>query len=522
LPLVSPPELAGRTVPAISYGGRRGDTLIHFTGTSAMPVAAGEAKVESQRGAMRIEAKFTDLRNPTSLGHEYLTYILWALSPDGRTFNLGEVPLSGNRNFLTAFLPGSRTSMTVTTPLQTFALIVTAEPYYAVRVPSELVVLENRIPIVENDLQTVPASYDLIAPGGYTPSGFTFDAVLLTTELPLDFFQARNAVRIAEAAGAKEYASPIYENAVAQLQRAEGLATQRRVDRRALTSASREAVQTAEDARDAAARRAEADQLDAERRALAEREVEARTQALADQERRLRAEQERAAAETERLAAERRREEADRSRRDALAAAEAARLAQTEAEEAARLARTEAEERRRALLEQQQALEAEAARTRAAAEDLDRRLQQVTEDREQLRARLLDQLNRILETRDTARGLIVNLSDVTFATNQATLQPGARERLARISGILVSHPTLMLEVEGHTDGVGSDEYNQLLSERRAATVRDYLVQQGVRAANITAVGFGKVRPVATNDTAEGRQMNRRVELIVSGEEIGQP
>jgi outer membrane protein OmpA-like peptidoglycan-associated protein len=171
-------------------------------------------------------------------------------------------------------------------------------------------------------------------------------------------------------------------------------------------------------------------------------------------------------------------------------------------------------------LRQQQAAEAEAARTRDAAQALDQQLQQAIRDREDLRGTILQQLNLILETRDTARGLVVNLSDVTLGTGQATLQPGAREKLARVSGILASHPTLRLEVEGHTDSVGADAYNQDLSERRAAAVRNYLVQQGIPSSSIVSVGFGKTRPVATNDTAEGRQMNRRVELIVSGEEIG--
>ena len=499
-----------RSVPAVNYGSRRGSTRLLLKGTAVMPEASGEVRVQVQRGSTRIEARVADLKNPTVHGHEYLTYILWAVSPDGRTFNLGEVPLPGDRNILTALLPGNRSNFTVTTPLQTFALVVTAEPYYAVRAPSDLVVLQNEVPVeTAAEVQTVEARFNPSQLGGYAPTGFKFDAVLLTTNLPLDFFQARNAVRIAERVGAAREAAAIYANAVAQLERAEQLALQPRVDRRALVSASREAVQTAEDAREAAARRAEASRLDDERRALAAREAEARAQALAEEERRLRAEKERAAAEADRQAAERLRAEADRANREAQAAAEAARRAQAEAEE-----------RRLAALRQQEAAEAEAEKSRAAARELDVQLQQLIKDREALRATLHQQLNLILETRDTARGLIVNLSDVTFATGEATLQPGARERLARISGILASHPTLRLEVEGHTDSVGSDAFNQGLSERRAESVRNYLVQQGVPAATITAAGFGKTRPVATNDTAEGRQMNRRVELVVSGEVIG--
>ena len=129
-------------------------------------------------------------------------------------------------------------------------------------------------------------------------------------------------------------------------------------------------------------------------------------------------------------------------------------------------------------------------------------------------------MNLVLETRSTARGLIVNMNDVLFDTAQYTLRPTAREKLAKIAGILLAHPSLKMAVEGHTDSVGGDDYNQRLSEQRAATVRDYLVQNGISMNNVTAIGFGKTRPIATNDTASGRQQNRRVELVVSGEEIG--
>jgi hypothetical protein len=309
-----------------------------------MPEAMGEAKVETQRGTTKIEAKFNDLRNPTELGGEYLTYILWAISPDGRTFNLGEILLTPNRNLFTALLPKYRSDLKVTTPLQTFALVVTAEPYYAVRAPSSLVVLENVVPAEAIDVQSVATSYDLIGRNGYEPTGFRFDPLLLTTDLPADFFQARNAVRIARAAGAEKYAPDIIASAQTNLERAETIAAQRRVDKRALASTSREAVQRAEDARDAAVRRATAERLVEERRAAAEREATARAQAQADQERRLRAEQERALADAERLAAERRRLEADRASQDANAAADAARRAAAESEA-----------RRAALLTQQQA-----------------------------------------------------------------------------------------------------------------------------------------------------------------------
>ena len=505
-----------------------------------MPAAVGEAHVEAQRGFTQIEASFTDLQNPTVLGHEYLTYIMWAVSPDGRAVNLGEVQLPGERTAFTSFLPGSRSTLDVTTPLQTFALLVTAEPYYAVRDPSTLVVLENVIPVDASStpVPTVETRYDFAGGGGYVPTGFRFDPILLRSKLPLDFFQARNAVRIAQSVGAEQHAAAIFTNAMAQLDKAEKLAGQKNLNRRALTAASREAVQTAEDARAIAAPRAAALKAEAERKAAAAHEADARARAQAELERRVQAEAQRAsaaeadrkAAEAERLDAERRREESERASQQAHAAAQEAVRARKEAEEMraaaqraqaeAQRAQAEAEQHRAAAQQQQQAAEADAARNRAAAAELDQKLQQAVREREELRASLLKQLSVILETRDTARGLVVNLSDVTFATGQATLQPGAREKLARVSGILAAHPTLRLEIEGHTDSVGSDALNQTLSERRAEAVRNYLIQQGVPAGSTSAAGFGKARPVASNDTAEGRQLNRRVELVVSGDAIG--
>jgi outer membrane protein OmpA-like peptidoglycan-associated protein len=538
----TPPRASGVAltevhVPGVAYGSRPGDTRVQFTGTPLMPGASGQAIIEKQKSTVKITAQFTNVQYATSFGHEYLTYVIWALSPDGRAFNIGELVLPDDANAWTSQSAGNRSSLTITTTYQTFAMIVTAEPYYAVKAPSGMVVLESGFEAGTEPLQKVDTTFDLAHAGGYAPTDFKFDSVLLRTNLPLDFFQARNAMRIARAAGAEQYAAAIYANAVGQMQRVEQLAGQKKTDKRALMNASREAVQTAEDARAIAARAVEVQRQEADRRAAVEREAAAKAQAQAEIERRVREEQRAAAAEAdraaaeaariaaqnERLAAERQKEEADRASREAQAAALEAQRARAAAEEsraAAVRAQAEAEQRQAAALQQQQAAEAEAARNRAAAADLDQRLQQAVKEREELRASLLQQLSVILETRDTARGLVVNLSDVTFATGQATLVPGAREKLARVSGILAAHPTLRLEIEGHTDSVGSDALNQSLSERRAEAVRSYLVQQGVPTGSVTAAGFGKSRPVASNDTADGRQLNRRVELVVSGDAIG--
>jgi outer membrane protein OmpA-like peptidoglycan-associated protein len=465
-------SVVSRTTRAVNYGHHSDSTKINFQGTDLMPGAKGEAVVQSKRGATKIVVEFDGLDKPTTFGNEYLTYVMWAISPEGRPVNLGEVLRGGNH----------RSKLDVTTDLQAFALIVTAEPYYAVHRPSNLVVLENAIRSdTVGTTEAVDAKYELIDRGGYIPTGFKFDPVVLNAKLPLEFFEARNAVRIAQSAGAETYAATSYEKAVHQMKEADELATRKHQDKKSLISVSREAVQTADDAREIAVKHIDEERAETERRAGAGREADAIRQ----------------------------RNDADRKNLDAQAAAQKAAYAQANAEKA----RNDAQQ-------QQQAAQADSDRNRAAAASSNLQLQQAVQDREELRARLLQQFNLILETRDTARGLVVNMSDVLFDSGKFTLRPVAREKLAKISGIVLAYPSLKLAIEGNTDSVGTEAFNQQLSEQRAEGVRSYLTQQGVPESSTTSTGFGKTRPIASNDTSEGRQQNRRVELIVSGEVIG--
>jgi len=486
-------NVVSRTTRAVSYRHRSGATKINFQGTDLMPAAAGEAKVQSKRGTMKIEAEFSGLDRPTSFGNEYLTYVLWAISPEGRPVNIGEVLVGDNH----------RSKLDVTTDLQAFALIVTAEPYYAVRRPSNVVILENAVRSdTRGATEDVDAKYELIDRGGYIPTGYKFDPVVLNANLPLEFFEARNALRIAQSAGAVRYAAESYQKGVHQMDKADALASGKHENKKSLISVSREVVQTAEDAREIAVKHIDEERSEAERSAGAGREASAK--ARADKEAQLRR-----TAEIGTADADRQRNEANRQNLEAQAAAQRAAGAQADAEKA----RNDAQK-------QQQAAEADSDRNRAAAASSDAQLQQALRDREELRARLLQQFNLILETRDTARGLVVNMSDVLFDTGKYTLRPLAREKLAKISGVVLAYPSLKLAIEGNTDSVGTEAFNQELSEKRAEAVRNYLTQQGVPESSTTATGFGKTRPIASNDTSEGRQQNRRVELIVSGEVIG--
>jgi outer membrane protein OmpA-like peptidoglycan-associated protein len=493
-------SVVSRTTRAVSYRHRSGATKINFQGTDLMPAAAGEAKVESKRGRLEIEVEFSGLDRPTSFGNEYLTYVLWAISPEGRPVNIGEVLVGDNH----------RSKLDVTTDLQAFALIVTAEPYYAVRRPSNVVVLENAIRSdTAGATEMVDAKYELIDRGGYIPTGYQFDPVVLNARLPLEFFEARNAVRIAKSAGAETFASSSYENAVRQMKRVDDLATRRHVDRKSLIAESREVVQTADDAREIALKRIDADRVNADRDAAAAQVADATAQSNEDMQARMNA-------ETASADADRRRAEADRA-----AATAQQRQQGAEAEsDRNRAAAADANQSAADAQQGQRDAEAESDRNRSAAADSDQQLQQAVQDREELRARLLQQFNAILATRDTARGLVVNLSDVLFDTGKYTLRLVAREKLAKISGIILVYPDLRLAIEGNTDSVGGDAMNQELSERRAGAVLDYLAKQNIPLASMTSQGFGKTQPVASNDTAEGRQQNRRVEMIVSGDVIG--
>jgi outer membrane protein OmpA-like peptidoglycan-associated protein len=282
---------------------------------------------------------------------------------------------------------------------------------------------------------------------------------------------------------------------------------------------AREAVQTAEDARLITLKNQADAHLAQERAASAGREATANASAARARADANDAERERAAAQAQ---AERTRSDAQlaarRATEEASAQLERARL---DAQRAADEAKAQAERTLRdaELAAQRAARDKEAVQT---ANELAKKsaLEQSEREKQELRSKLVLQLNTILQTRDSARGLIVNMSDVLFDTGQYSLKPGAREKLAKISGIVLAYPTLKLEVEGHTDSVGTDQVNMLLSENRANAVRDFLVKQGVVASSIAARGFGESQPVATNDTATGRQQNRRVELVVSGDVIG--
>ena len=491
-----------RTTKAVHYRLQGGQTKVDFQGTDLLQRATGEAKVEGKKTNFQIEVKFQGLEDATKFGLEYLTYVLWAVSPQGRPVNLGEVTLDHGNAHIKAF-----------TDLQTFGMIVTAEPYFAVTQPGNMVVMESA-PVIAGGTENIEARYELVTRGTYSSTNTHIqDAIFgIDSKTPLQLFEARNALRIAHIASADKYAAAIIAKASQQLMHAEEAYRQKQ-NRAAVEAAAKEATQTAEEARVMSVKQKAEEEAQAEARA---REAKARADAEAEGRRRAEAEQARAQAEQARAQAEQAKAEAERMKQEAQAAAQQAAAA---AQEAARQ-KEEAEKAKAEAVAQQQVLAAETDKARAAAAQSENLRQQAEKEKQELRARLLQQLNSILSTRDSARGLIANMSDVLFRSGSFELLPGARERLAKVSGIVLAYPSLHLQVEGHTDSVGTDEYNQQLSEHRAQSVRDYLVQQGINQYSVESRGFGKTEPIASNDTPEGRQQNRRVELVLSGDAIG--
>ncbi len=471
-------QVVARDIPAINYFHRSGSTQIGFKGTDLMPGAHGTAKVDSKLGRTTIDLDLEGLTPANGFGPEYLTYVIWAVTPEGRPVRIGEILPSGGKD---------RVKDTVTTDMQSFGLIITAEPYYDVSLPSDVVVMQNVVdPKTSGVIETVNAHYTLLPRGAYAETAgrhTVLHPITRNGRSPLEVYEAENAVQIADAAGAEKYAADTMATAKTALMNAEQ-ADEHKRDRKMVITYAREAVQSAEDARLITIRKIKAEDEAAERKAREDAEAAAQA----------------SKAEAERQAAQR--AQADAAAEEARARAEQARADREAAERAAQQAQLQAQQ-----AQQQQQL---AQQQTAAAQ----------QQEAQMRERLKDQLNQVLQTRETARGLIVNMSDVLFDFNKYTLKPEAREKLAKVSGILLAYPGLKMQVEGYTDNIGSDEYNQKLSEERADTVRGYLVQQGVQDNNITAQGYGKTRPIADNSTNSGRAQNRRVEMVVSGESIG--
>jgi outer membrane protein OmpA-like peptidoglycan-associated protein len=563
---LNPVQLVAETTKAVDY--RQGSkSEIAMKGSDQMPGVTGKAEVDTKSTPTQLKIEVEHLKPANSFGLEYLTYVAWAISPEGVPANLGELDVHDDKG-----------SIRASTPMQAFALVISAEPYFAVSQPSEKLVVQNEpgddtkgwIRSVEVHYQAVPSSL-------YSAQNQPIQNPVygIDKNVPLALSEARNALRIAHIANAEQYApSP--------LQRAQQLLTQaddyytRKQPTKAIETVAREATQAAEAARVTSIRAAQQAKVDQERQAAMQRaaraEAEAELQARAAQQAKAQADaqaQQAQQAEQARQAAEQQAAQAQAAAQQAAQAAQAAQQAiqqqvssgqqvqadqqaaaqqaQQQAEQArqqaaAALQRSQEQERLAQQAEQQlqqqraaaaqaqeqlqqeqaarQQAQQQAAATQQQLQQAQQQVQQAQSEKEQTRQRLLGQLNQVLQTKDSARGLIVSMPDVLFALNSANLTTDARERLAKVAGILIAYPDIRVEVNGYTDNTGPLDFNQQLSQQRADAVRQYLVQQGVPSGSVESRGFGPSDPIASNDSPEGRKQNRRVNMVVSGQSIG--
>jgi outer membrane protein OmpA-like peptidoglycan-associated protein len=467
-----------RTVKAINYQYRSGPTMIDFRGTVLLPKAKGEAIVESKRGRTEIDVKLDNIEDPQRFGREYLTYVLWAISPEGRPHNLGEVMANGS----------DKARLRITTDLQAFGLILTAEPYSAVRQPSNIVVAEN---MVRGDtvgkIEEIQAKYELMPRGHYTwdphedlaGKANAPKVSMSEYEAMSELYQAENALGIARVANAEQYAPNTFAKAQQLLEEARRLQGSRASTSLVVQNA-REAAQTAEDARVIADRRQQEEKMT---RAQADVSMAQQAKLQSDAEA-LRAQSQADAAREQAEA-----EHAARQRAEATAAAAEERATRAEAQ-------------------------AQASRTRVVVQSSTPIQDPAAVQKTGFRMRLLEQLNGVAITRDTPRGLVVTIPDAEF--NGPELRGAATGQIARVAAIVAAQPGLRVEVEGNTDSAATEA----LSWRRAEAVRGVVLGGGLPSNAVTARGLGTTRPLTSNASAAGRVENRRVEIVITGDPIG--
>lgn len=469
-----------RTVSAVNYQYRGGPTQIDFVGTVLLPKAKGDAIVESKAGRTEINAKFDHLEAPQRFGPEYLTYVLWAITPEGHVKNLGEIVAD----------PSNKSRMSVTTDLQAFGLIVTAEPYSSVRIPSDVVVAENRVrPDTIGSTQPIHARFELLPRGTYT---YDVSADLRSLnngpkvsmdkyEQIVEIYQAQNAVQIAKSQGASEYAPEVIAKAEQDLANARQLET-RKSGRSLVVTAAREAAQTAEDARQlTVTRKQNAEIADAKDRVAHEQKLREEAEARAQQAQAV-ADQANAQANAEREALE-----SERAQRAALTAPAAPPPPEPEAPPP--------------VVRQTPPPNPNQQQTSA-------------------RAALLEQLQRATGTAaeliDAPRGLVILVHDADFRGDIPN--DSVTRILTRIAPMVARTPGLVVEVDGYSDVAGGEA--ETLASERAEEVREALIHDGLKSGMVTARGMGATHPLASNSNVAGRGQNRRVEIVIAGGAIG--
>jgi outer membrane protein OmpA-like peptidoglycan-associated protein len=506
-----------RTTLAVRYVENK-KTTVNLTGTALAPRVLGRVDVEYKKNDARIRLKVENLDSPQTFGPFYTTFVVWAVTPEGQAENLIELP------------SGYAAEVQTQSSAQTFGVIITAEPHSAVKMPSQKAVAETTLPKnTTSGVQTTQAEYRADRGNLYETSE---DSALKTDyATPRLVLGARRSLDIARRAGAKEFAGDEWRQAEGKLATLEQIWPRNLKQDTKFSGLARDVMRLAQVARDLAVEREEQARIENERQARLRSLEEARAKAeraTAEAERtRLEAERAKAEALAAKIEAEKAEKAAadERARREqASREAEAVRV-RAEAERlAAERTKADAKLREEAARAETERARAETERAKAETERAKQAAEEAKRERDAALQKLYVSLSEILDTKRETRGFIVNLGDVLFDTGKATLKPSASEKLSKLAGILLAYPgSLALEIEGHTDSVGSDELNNKLSQNRAESVRDYLVQSGVKTERVKATrGFGKTKPIATNDTAAGRQMNRRVEVVIEDSEQQKP
>ena len=461
-------EEASRESLAVTY--REGTTArVKFRGTPRLPGATAEAIVKRRRGITEIDVRLDDMKPAILFGGDYNTYVLWTVSSEGVALNAGEFILRGDRSKLSS-----------STPLTTFGMFVTAEPHFLVSEPSQFVVLENSsVGLVRGNI----VGSSRVQYRGFE-GRYEYDQESLVSapktegEFRSERQQSTTALDLAERAGAERWAPEELDRARKAVLNALASFVPG-MNEREFAVQARRAVELSVEAQNVALERKQQSKDAAQRKELADLRV-------------AKAEAEAAAARAKEAA-----ERAGRERREAV-------RAKAEAERATRQARIE-QRQARELMQQAQSQTARLSRLKDQAERY----------ANAARSRLQDALRKVVETRETARGVIINLPDILFASGRSRLVPLAREVLSRVAGILLATPDYRLSVEGHTDSSGGANYNQRLSERRAEAVRSYLIESGLSADLMTSLGHGEARPITKNRTPAGRRKNRRVEIVIT-------
>ena len=506
---------AEKTLEVVRFPERR-NVELRMIHSRRVPTATMKAKFRFQEGQMRIDVSYTKMKPAVLFGGDITSFVLWAVSRDGKAENLGELWVRPEK---------ADDTLRFSTGQRTFALMVTAEPYYQIDKPSDFLIFWNG-GSQDPQAPSSPISFtDLGEPSQFAIERLDF--VKYDGKTPVDVLQAEKTYEMAEGMKAGDYASALMADAMTTLQQSRQMARSSS-SRKGAQDYARRSVASSNEAIRITLRRLEAEQLDAEiqqRRAEIEqlegraRESEDRAREAEDQARRVREEADRqvAALEEQKSAAE----QQVSSSRDQLRQIQSDK-ARIEAErDSLNQATVELKSQREALTLSISDLESESARLRSEKERLAQEKAQVELDKQKTEDRLQAALSQVADTRESARGLILNLPDILFDVNKATLKTELKTAIAKLAGILLIMPEHRVRIEGHTDSTGSEEYNLKLSTERAQSVLGFLAEEGIDDSRLKAVGYGLTRPIAENDTREGRQKNRRVEIIISDQEIGE-